>query len=57
MRRVRKLLGLSGAERRQLAAALVVVAATRLGLWLLHFRIFRPMLARVASRLRGPGVD
>lgn len=57
MRRVHKLLGLSGAERRQLAAALVVVAAARLGLWLLPFRIFRPMLARATSRPRGPGVD
>jgi len=57
MRRVRKVLGLSGAERRQLAAAVVVVAATRLGLWLLPFRIFRPMLARVTSRPRGPGAD
>jgi hypothetical protein len=56
MKRVRKLLGLSGVERWLLAVALVVLVAIRLGLWLLPFRILRPLLARV-SRPRGASVD
>jgi hypothetical protein len=47
MRRVRKLFSLSRAERWLLVRAFLIVGMIRLGLWLLPFRILRPLLARL----------
>lgn len=44
MRRVRKFLGLAASDRHLLLEATLLVAATRLGLWLLPFRTLRHLL-------------
>lgn len=49
MRRARKFFALSRTERWLLTKAFVAVGLIRLGLWMLPFRILRPLLARGAG--------
>jgi hypothetical protein len=53
MRRARKVLALSWRERWLLARAVVIVAAIRLGLSLLPYRILAPLLARLSPAPTG----
>jgi hypothetical protein len=48
MRRARKLVALPPDDRRLLAEAALLVGASRLGLWLLPFRLLPGLLARLA---------
>jgi len=52
-----RFLDLSWTERRLLMAAGVAVPVLRLGLWLLPFGVFRPLVIRGAARRPGPGLD
>lgn len=54
MRRLRKFFTLSRTERWLLTKAVVVVGSIRLGLWLLPFRLLRPLLARLAPPATQP---
>ncbi|MCA1992894.1 MAG: lasso peptide biosynthesis B2 protein [Coleofasciculus sp. S288] len=49
MRRLRKLLRLSGSDRHLLIATLGLLGAIRLGLWLLPFRTLLRLLAKVSQ--------
>jgi hypothetical protein len=54
MRSARKFVALSAGERRLLAKAVVAVGSIRIGLWILPFRILRPLLARFAGAAVAP---
>lgn len=53
MRRIRSLLRLPWADRLLLAEALLVVVPVRVGLWLLPFRWWRPLLNEVSAQAGG----
>ncbi len=57
MQHLRRFFTLSTAERRALARALVTVATIRLALWVLPFRVIRPVIGRITARPRGADAD
>jgi len=57
MKGLRRFRALPAADRRALARALATVAAIRLALWMLPFRVIRPAIGRITRRPRGAGAD
>jgi hypothetical protein len=55
MRQLRRFVALPAADRSELTRAFIAVAAIRLALSVLPFRVVRPVIARITARPRGPG--
>lgn len=55
MTRIRKVFALSASERCLLAESLILVGLIRVALWVLPFRMLRPLVERFASSRAGAG--
>lgn len=57
MSSLRRFLALPADDRRALTRALVTVATIRLALWVLPFRVLRPVIGRITAQPRGAGAS